>query len=408
MSLDELRRAIDDDVYKYGRALTPSADVRRAIARRRTVSRIAVVAVAASVATIVTSGVYVASRTPAHRQTAAVDTTSADEKQKVPSVSASPIPIVPTSAFVEPTPTVHPSPLPLAATVLPAVQWHGSSGSLVLVDPASGAVVKTLTSGLTDVGHDILQQGTRLYFVATTDSHGCATQWSGIDLQSGQPIAAPVALDRPIDAAAISATGTIAVSEGNCAPAHAVVVPISPFDSPDYDQIYASAGGTTVQWRHVAWSPSGTLAYSAEIDGKGSRLELRRAPELPGVEIPVPDGCTPTALTWLQETVVAGLRCTKTDGTSTLTIVRYDASGSLTMRKDVPTAFKEATISDVSAGADGNIYYVVNAEGTDASAYQLTEGADRLIGTNLFYLGDPVPAAGTTATETPTPAASGS
>jgi hypothetical protein len=299
-------------------------------------------------------------------------------------------------------PSIYPSPPPLAgATVLPAVQWHGSSGSLVLVDPASGTVVKTLTSGLTDVGHDILQQGTHLYFVATTDIHGCATHWSGIDLRSGQPIAAPASLDRPVDAVAVEGAN-IAISEGGCTAAQVVAV-VKP-----RGDVVVGGSAAAIHVRHLAWSWHGQLAYTMLVDGKFSAIELPTMTVSPPKEIRMVDGCTPTALTWLQETVVAGLRCTKTDGTSTLMIVRYDASGSLTMRKDVPTAFKEATISDVSAGADGNIYYVVDAEGTDAWAYQLTEGTDRLIGTNLLYLGDPVPAAGTTATETPTPASSGS
>jgi hypothetical protein len=393
MSLDELHRAIDDDVYKYGRALTPSADVRRAIARRRVMSRVAVVAVAASVAAIVTSGVYVASRTPASGPASADSTSVAVPPQATG-----------TRSWWQPSPE---SPMPVFAhrlapsTFLPAVQWQGSSGSLVLIDPANGAVVKTLTSGLTDVRHDILQQATHLYFVATTDIHGCATHWSGIDLRSGQPVAAPVALDRPIDAAAVEGAN-IAISEGGCTAAQVVAI-VKP-----QGDVVVGGSTTAIHVRHLAWSWQGQLAYTMLVDGKFSAIDLPTMTVSPPKEIRLVDGCTPTALTWLQETVVAGLRCTKSDGTSTLMIVRYDASGSLTMRKDVPTAFKEATISDVSAGADGNIYYVVNAEGTDASAYQLTEGTDRLIGTNLFYLGDPVPAPGTTATETPTPAASGS
>jgi hypothetical protein len=341
------------------------------------------VAVAASVATIVTSGVYVASRTPAHRP-ASVDSASVAVADPQPTGTR-----MPTAHRLAP------------STLLPAVQWHGSSGSLVLVDPASGTVVETLTSGLTDATHDILQQGTHLYFVATTDIHGCATHWSGIDLQSGQPVAAPASLDRPIDAAAVQGEN-IAISEGGCTPAQVVAV-VKP-----QGDVVVGGSASAVHVRHLAWSRYGRLAYTMLVDGKFSAIDLPTMTVSPPKEIRMVDGCTPTALTWLQETVVAGLRCTKTDGTSTLMIVRYDASGSLTMRKDVPTAFKEATISDVSAGADGNIYYVVNAEGTDASAYQLTDGTDRLIGTNLFYLGDPVPAAGTTATETPTPASSGS
>jgi hypothetical protein len=283
--------------------------------------------------------------------------------------------------------------------LLAAVQWHGSYGALVAVDPTTGAVIHTYTTGITDPGHDILRYRNDVYFVSKTDIHGCSTEWSGIDLVTGNPAVVPSALtERPIQSAAMTTDGRIVTAAGMC--------------SNDAELwSYANSGAThsvigAGNDRSLALSPDGNYLAVITTDAPAvptsgpttsSQNPVTKILVVPGVfgidpnsanfSPTLPDGCTPTALNYLGNELVAGVRCAQSNGTSILTVLRWDQSRALIMRKDVPATFKEASISDVAAVANG-IYYVVNAEGLESYLYKLgTTKTDATVpAANLFHI----------------------
>ncbi|MDQ1714350.1 MAG: hypothetical protein QOC60_295, partial [Frankiaceae bacterium] len=209
--LDDIRRAIDDDVYAHGKVLTPNDRVRRAISRRRIFNRVAVAGTSALVAAAAVVAVTLI-RPTGNQGTIGTPTATAIDATASPTPTGGPATDTSSPTAVETSPPPTGAALPTAGVggLLAAVQWHGSYGALVAVDPATGAVNHTYTTGITDPGQDILRYGNDVYFVSKTDIHGCSTEWTGIDLVTGNPTAVPRALtERPIQSAAMTTDGRI-------------------------------------------------------------------------------------------------------------------------------------------------------------------------------------------------------
>ena len=400
--LDDIRRAIDDDVYSHGKLLEPTDRVRRAIGRRRTLNRVAVAGTSALVAAAAVVAVTLI-RPNGHEGSIGTPTTN--------TTATGPI-ALPTSTGLMPTPSLtgpvsseSPSPTggetPTSASttgaglptggvsgLLAAVQWHGTYGALVAVDPVTGAVVYTYTTGITNPSYDVLRYANDAYFVSKTDGRGCATEWTGIDLVTGNPTAVPAALtDHPIESAAISTSGNVVTSVGGCGS--------DPTMRTYNNGVSVSGGGRPLAAAARLIALSGDSAVLAYVESGPSTPQtnlIRIRPAMfsmdpgfvRGQTITVPDGCTPTALAFAGQELVAGVSC-QVNKALVLTVLRWDAKGALLMRKDVTTKFKEASISDVAViGKD--VYYVVNAEGTNADVYRLTEGKDVSMAADLFHI----------------------
>ncbi|MDQ1727225.1 MAG: hypothetical protein QOK14_1270 [Frankiaceae bacterium] len=407
--LDDIHRAIDDEIYAHGKDLTPTDGVRRAIARRRLVHRSVVAGSAALVAAAAVTAVTVVQ---SNRHPSAEAVTPAGTSSSTVGVSRLPAPAVTDLA----SPVGPPSPGQSAASphtdlalptgglggLLAAVQWNGTSGALVVADAATGAIGHTYTTGIKDPSYDVLRYGDEAYFVATTDSKGCATGWSGINLVTGNPVPAPAVLsERPIQAAAVDARGDIVTSTGSCAIAPTVqTVRRVTLDASAKGATPSTTDGITAYMRgypmaenaHVlAVAPSGTfVAFVRDGESGAATISVEIFGIDPGLSPPItftlPDGCSPTALAYAATDLVAGVSCAQSDGTTVLTVLRWDSNGTLLMRKDLSTKFKEAAISDIAV-QDGAIYYVVNAEGLESRLYRLTGSkTDPELAMNLFHV----------------------
>jgi len=406
--LDDIHRAIDDEIYARGRELTPTDGVRRAIARRRLLQRSAVAGSAAAVAAAAVVAVTVI-QSDRHPAPAAFGTSAS------PSVVSPTGPASGTDSPPASTPPASPS-TPSVATTVPStggalpkgldgllvgIQWNDTYGALVAVDATTGAVVHTYTAGIMSPSYDVLRSGTEAYFVASTDSHGCATHWSGVDLLTGNPVAAPAPLNESaVSAAVMTAQGDIVVADGGCSTPSAIRsyrtaslaagAKASPGAS---DPVYVTAFSVATSSRLIAIASDGSaLAYARDDrEAATGEITIQLSPFFdPGFSGPktvtLPDGCLATALAYAGQDLVAGMTCTATGRSPLLTVVRYDLNGSLLMRKDVSSKFSEAAISDVATDA-GFIYYVVNAEGLEAHLYRLTEDqTDPELASQLFHI----------------------
>ncbi|MDQ1725606.1 MAG: hypothetical protein QOG52_2634, partial [Frankiaceae bacterium] len=252
----------------------------------------------------------------------------------------------------------------------------------------------TYTTGITNSSFDVLRYGDEAYFVAAADSRGCATGWSGINLVTGNPVAAPSVLsDHPIQSAAISPYGLVVTTDGACTTPSKVQT-YTPGDVNAEGKVpYRRDYATPLAAHVIAVSPTGGgVAYVRDgVDNPGSvyvTVNMGLPPDISiAKRIVLPEGCTATALAYAGTDLVAGVTCAQSDGTTVLTVLRWDSNGTLLMRKDVTTKFKEAAISDIAVvGQD--IYYVVNAEGLESYLYKLgTTKTDATVpATNLFHI----------------------
>ena len=409
--LDDIHRAIDDEIYARGKEIAPNDFVRHAIARKRFVQRSAVAGSAALVAAAAVVAVTVVSTsgkqspaplagssTDSSSYTPLVGTLSPTPSDGSPPVTEQPTPAVRTTISVPPSPN-----LSTGAAVpnggldhlFAAIQWSGSSGSLVVADAATGAVVHTYTTGIPDANSDVLRYGDEAYFVAKTDSHGCAAGWSGVNLVTGEPAAAPGVLSlHPIQTAAIAANGLIVTADGGCAsPSKIQTYYRTSLASSVPDYAYVSGYSMPVTAHVIAVSPDGDAVAYVQNDETGvGTLWLKSGitvdPGFSGpIKVRLPAGCTASALAFDANNLAVGAHCISAESTTALSIFQFNYAGAITLRKDLTSRFKDAAISDIAMQGNA-IYYVINAEGVESYFYRMTENKTdpELAATNLFHV----------------------